>query len=51
VIPDWSAADQLLRRFLELIYTVVLSAPLGAGLMRLRGLFGFEQARPHRRSF
>ena len=41
VIPGWSAADQLMHRFLELLYTAALAIPLGLGLMASRPLWRF----------
>ena len=41
-IPGFSAADQLVHRFLELMYTVVFAIPLGFVLLRLMPAFGFR---------
>jgi len=40
-IPGWSAADQLVHRFLELIYTSAVALPLGVLLFRTTRLWGF----------
>ncbi len=40
-ITGFSAADELVRRFLELIYTALFAVPLGALLIRLRPMWGF----------
>jgi len=40
-IPHWSASDQLVHRFLELLYSVVIAIPLGIVLIRLKPAFNF----------
>lgn len=40
-IHGWSAADQLVVRFFDLLYTAVLAVPVGYGLIRLKWLWGF----------
>jgi len=40
-IQGWNAADQLVARFLELVYTAMLAVPLGYILVRLQRLLGF----------
>jgi len=40
-IPGWSAADELVHRFLELLYTAGLAIPLGLLLFRTRRAWGF----------
>ena len=42
-IPGWHAADQLVHRFLELIYTTLLSIPLGTLLARGMRLWAFPE--------
>lgn len=41
-LVGFSAADELVRRFLELIYTALVAIPLGYVLIRLRPLWGFH---------
>jgi len=41
-IPNWSAADELVRRFFQLLYTAALSVPLGYLLAKLYPVFRFE---------
>jgi len=41
-IADFSPADELVRRFLELIYTAVVAVPIGYLLIRMRPLWGFQ---------
>ncbi len=43
-IPGWNAADQLVARFLELLYTGVITVPIAYVLTRLKWLWGFN---PH----
>lgn len=40
-IPGWSAADQLVARFFDLLYTAVLAVPIGYVLIRLKWAWGF----------
>ncbi len=40
-IPNWSASDQLVHRFLELLYSALIAIPLGLILIRLRHAFNF----------
>lgn len=40
-LPGFSAADQLVMRFLSLLYTAVAAVPVGWLLMKLSPLFGF----------
>jgi hypothetical protein len=40
-VDQWTAADQLYQRFLQLLYTAVLAVPLGVVLIRLDHLWGF----------
>ena len=44
-IASFRAADELVRRFLELIYTTLFAIPLGALLIRLRPMWGFPTAK------
>jgi len=41
-IANWSATDELVRRFKELVYTTVMSLPLGLALVRSVRVWGFE---------
>ena len=41
-VVSFSAADQLVHRFLQLLYTVTLSLPVGLILLRLAPAFGFR---------
>jgi len=41
-VASFSAADQLVHRFLQLLYTVALSLPAGLILLRLAPAFGFR---------
>jgi rod shape-determining protein MreD len=43
-VANWSAADQLLHRFLELVYSAAVAAPLGFVLFRYAGIWGFPKA-------
>jgi rod shape-determining protein MreD len=40
-VPGWSAADQLVERFLDLLYTAALAVPLGWALFRTTPIWGF----------
>lgn len=40
-VPGWSAADQLVQRFLSLLYTAVWAMPVGVVLFRTTPLWGF----------
>lgn len=40
-VPAWSASDQLVHRFLELLYSAVIAIPIGFVLNRLRRSFNF----------
>jgi hypothetical protein len=40
-IPNWSASDQLVHRFLELLYSALIAIPLGYLLIHLRHSFKF----------
>ncbi len=40
-VQGWSAADQLVHRFLVLLYTAALTIPMGYLLLRLQWMFGF----------
>lgn len=40
-VPGWSATDQLVHRFMELIYTAILAVPLGAILIHFEQWWGF----------
>lgn len=40
-IPGWSAADQLVARFFNLLYTAVLAVPVGYVLIRFKWVWGF----------
>ncbi|MEX0654561.1 MAG: hypothetical protein WDZ31_02840 [Phycisphaeraceae bacterium] len=40
-VVGWSAADQLVHRFLELLYTAVLAIPLGLLLFKSAGIWSF----------
>lgn len=40
-VPGWSASDQLVHRFLELIYTALVAIPLGAILIHFEHWWGF----------
>lgn len=40
-VANWSAADQLVRRFLELIYSSAIALPLGWILFRYIWIWGF----------
>ena len=42
-LANWSAADEVVRRFFELVYTTILAVPLGMLLRRTRSLWSFEQ--------
>lgn len=42
-IPHWSTADQLFTRFWLLLYSAVLSVPLGWLLLRLRSFLGLDR--------
>ena len=41
-IPNWSAADELVRRFFELLYTAGVAIPLGYFFSKLCPVFRFE---------
>ncbi len=41
-IPDFQPADELLRRFFDLIYTALVAIPLGMLLLRSVPLWGFN---------
>lgn len=41
-IQGWSAAEQLVHRFLELLYSAVAAVPIGLVLFRFAGLWGFH---------
>lgn len=43
-IEGWSAANQLVERFLNLLYTAVVAIPLGFVLFRFAGIWGFPHA-------
>ncbi|MDX1683463.1 MAG: hypothetical protein R3336_10100 [Phycisphaeraceae bacterium] len=47
-LPGWDAADQLMMRFWELLYTSVVAIPVGWGLIRTRWIWGLHD--PGRRS-
>ncbi len=49
-LAHWSAADELMGRFLSLLYTAVLAYPLGVVLHRTDALWGFTQSHWSRRS-
>ena len=40
-VEGWNAADQLVQRFLALLYTTGLAVPLGALLLRTTPIWGF----------
>ena len=40
-MPGWNAADQLVHRFFQLLYTTALAVPLGALLLRTSVIWGF----------
>ncbi len=40
-VPAWSASDQLVHRFLELLYSAVAAVPIGFVLIRLKPGFNF----------
>jgi hypothetical protein len=42
--PGWSAADQLLRGFFEVVYSALMAVPVGWLLGRLRPLWAFQIA-------
>ncbi len=52
-VPGWSPSLELLRRFLGLIYSALVAAPLGWLLLRFRNLWAFDAQRgmaaPHAR--
>lgn len=41
-IVAWSAADQLVQRFFQLLYTAVLAVPIGFVLLRFDAFWGFK---------
>jgi len=41
-IPGWSAADQLVARFFDLLYSGLVAVPLGYVLIRSRAIWGFQ---------
>lgn len=41
-IAMWSASDELVRQFREVVYTAVMAVPVGAVLLRLTSLWRFE---------
>lgn len=45
--PGFSAADELVHRFWQLLYTGVIAVPVGLLLWRLEGVFGFDYAKGH----
>ncbi len=40
-IRGWNAADQLVHRFLEVMYSAVWAVPIAAGLLKIEWLWGF----------
>lgn len=40
-VPGWSASDELVHRFLELLYSAVAAVPIGFVLIRLKPGFNF----------
>jgi len=40
-VPNWNAPDQLVHRFLELLYSAAAAIPLGFVLLRLKPAFTF----------
>ena len=48
-ITNWSAPDELVSRFAELVYCAVAAFPLGWILMRTEPLWGFQAARSRSR--
>lgn len=47
-IVDWNAADQLLRRFLDLLYTATAALPVGWALLKTEKLWGLDYSRSGR---
>jgi hypothetical protein len=45
--PGFFAADELVRRFWQLLYTGALAVPIGFVLWRLEPIFGFDYAKGH----
>lgn len=46
-IEGWRPADQLVHRFLQLLYSAVLAVPVGFILLRFTGLWAFPHAGRH----
>ena len=44
-LPEWHAADQLLQRMLQLVYTALLAAPIGWLLRRTNRWWMFPMVR------
>jgi rod shape-determining protein MreD len=50
-VSAWSASDELVHRFLELIYSAAVAVPVGAVLIRLAGAFNFIPGQRTQRSY
>ena len=48
-VPHWNAADQLARRFMEILYTALLAIPVGFILMRTDPIWDFPLPQANRR--
>ena len=50
-IPNWSASNELVQRFWELLYSAIAAVPLGFILIRMRPSFNFTATPRGERSY